>query len=95
MALQVSHILSLLGVPNLDIVFHEASRQKGRWVKRVEANSSYDCFVALQLHLKRVAVLLRDGILVEVFWGDQDFNRFIVRPSGYQIRSSTPINTVN
>ena len=95
MSLQVCDVLPLFCVPDLHIIFHQASREKDSWIKRMEANSSNDGFMPLQLHLKWVVILWLVSILVKVFWSHQDFYHFIIWPCGYQIWGSAPIHTVN
>lgn len=82
MTLEVSHILTSLGVPDLNVFFHQTTRKENSWVDGVKANCSNNCSMALQSHL---LCFLLPGFLVFVLVfkirSDKDLNHLVVGAS--------------
>ena len=94
MPLEVGYILPLLCVPNLDIILHQASREKNCWVKWVEANSSYYCFVSFQLHLQDLFVITISIQIIKIR-GHHNLDHLIIASSGDKSTCLTPVHTVD
>ena len=92
MTLQVGDIDTLLCIPNLDIIFHQATRKQDSRIQWVEAHSPNDSFVALELHLENVFLL---AIIFFKVRCDDDLDHLVITSGGDQSASPTPIDTIN
>ena len=94
MPLEVGYILSLLCVPNLDVVLHESSREKNCWVKWVEAYSPYNCFMSFELHLQDLFVITISIQIIKVR-GHHNLDHFVITSCGDKSTCLTPIYTID